>query len=123
MIQGRLCAIALALIGVWLLWNANAYVEASTARGFSRADTFTPEFVIRCVIAGLTFAAGALGIFSLTIGTWLGGLATLAMSLLTYLLVTAADVSLWQDDSLLLFAMMTVWLGMIAARGHVAAGR
>ena len=123
MIQGRLCAIALGLVGAWLLWNANAYVSASTARGFSLADTFTPEFVIRCIIAGLVLMSGLVGLFSLRLGSWLGGLATLAMSMLAYLLISAADVSLWQDDAVLLFTIMALWLGLMAARGHVAANR
>ncbi|MEM6901381.1 MAG: hypothetical protein AAF583_16635 [Pseudomonadota bacterium] len=123
MIQGRLCAIALGLLGAWLAFNANAYVAASTARGFALADTFTPEFVIRCVIAGLVLLSGLMGLFSLRIGSWFAGLATLVMSLLAYLLISAADVSLWQDDALLLFAIMALWMGLIAARGQVAAGR
>lgn len=123
MLQGRLCAIALTLLGAWLLWNANAYVSASTSRGFSLADTFTPEFVLRCVIAGLAFLAGLASLFSLRLGSWLAGLATLVMGLLTALLVSMADISLWQDDAILLFAMMGLWMGIIAARGHIAAQR
>ncbi|MEO0881107.1 MAG: hypothetical protein AAFY34_00120 [Pseudomonadota bacterium] len=123
MIQGRLCAVAFGLLGVWLLWNANAYISASTARGFSTADTFTPEFVARCVIAGFVFLTGLVGLFNLRLGSWIGGLASLVMALLVYLLVSAADVSLWQDDAILLFGISALWMGMIAARGHIAANR
>ncbi|MEM9670217.1 MAG: hypothetical protein AAF950_14945 [Pseudomonadota bacterium] len=123
MVQGKICALALGLIGMWLTWNAGDYIQASTVRGFGTADIFTPEFVARCVIAGLVLLSGLAGLFSLRLGSWLGGLATFVMALLAYLLISAADVSLWADDALLLFAIMAIWMGMIAARGHIAADR
>ena len=122
--QGKLCGIAIGVLGGWLFWQVWSTVSFQmTSLGLSFSEiVFDPVFMMRLLAALSAFVAGIAALTELRGGAWFAGIATFVMGVLTFAMIAmGADKSLWQDEITYLFIMTALFLGIMVARSKVLA--
>lgn len=124
--QGKICGIAIGLLGGWLLWQVWSTVSFQTNElGIAFGDVVSdPVFMMRILASLSAFIAGIAALTELRGGAWFAGIATFVMGILTFAMIAmGADKSLWQDEITYLFIMTALFLGIMVARSRTAALR
>lgn len=120
--QGKICGIAVGLVGGWLLFGAWEAIALGLQQGHELARVFQPGFLIKLLASIAAFVAALTVLAEVRGSTWFAGVASFAMGVLTIaMIVNGVDKSLWQDEIMALFILTALFLGMLAARSQMSA--
>ncbi|MEL6323261.1 MAG: hypothetical protein AAFQ84_03410 [Pseudomonadota bacterium] len=118
--QGKICAIALGVLGGWLALNTG-YALMFAIRNDFPMDQLV-ESAIRMFAAIAALISGISSLKALRVSAWFAGISAFVMAVLTFfMIVLGADKSLWQDEIIYLFMMTALFLGMMVSRSRALA--
>lgn len=122
--QGKVCGIAVGLLGGWLLFGAWQTILIGVQQGLPWMVIFDAAFSMRFLAAMAAFVAGVAALTELKGGAWFAGIATFVMGVLTIgMIVTGTEKTIWRDEIVYLFILTALFLGILVARGQSAAAR
>lgn len=117
--QGKVCGIAIGLLGGWMLFGNWEVVASGFQQGLSLPEIFNMAFSMRLLASLAAFVAGVAALTELRGGDWFAGIASFAMGVLTLgMIAMGQDKALWQDEIIYLFILTTLFLGILVARGQ-----
>lgn len=118
--QARLCGLALAALGGYMLWQSASAVMFQARLGIPAAEALL-DFVVllRIVSAFAAVLAGLAALVGMRLAAWLGGVSVVVLSVLAFAMIgMGADRSLWQDETVHLFLILALTLGIAIAQGR-----
>lgn len=117
--QGKVCGIAVGVLGGWLLFGAWEVVAVGLQAGDPLLEIFDAAFSMRFLAAMAAFVAGVAALTELRGGAWFAGIATFVMGVLTIGMISmGTDKSIWRDEIIYLFILTALFLGILVARGQ-----
>lgn len=117
--QGKLCGIAIGLLGGWLLYGAWETILIGIRTDQPWLVIFDAAFSMRFLAALSAFVAGMAALTELKGGAWMAGISTFMMGVLTVgMISTGVDKTIWQDQVIYLFILTALFLGILVARGQ-----
>lgn len=117
--QGKLCGIAIGLLGGWLLYGAWEAILIGIRTDQPWPVIFDAAFSLRFLAALSAFVAGMAALTELKGGAWMAGISTFMMGVLTVgMISTGVDKTIWQDQVIYLFILTALFLGILVARGQ-----
>lgn len=117
--QGKVCGIAIGLLGGWMLFGNWEIIATGLQQGLSLPEIFNVAFSMRLLASLAAFVAGVAALTELRGGAWFAAIASFAMGVLTLgLIAMGQDKTLWQDEIVYLFILTALFLGILVARGQ-----
>ena len=117
--QGKLCGIAIGLLGGWLLYGAWEVILMGIRADMPWTVIFDAAFGLRFLAAMAAFIAGVAALTELRGGAWFAGIASFIMGTLTIgMIFMGIDKTIWQDQVIYLFILTALSLGILVARGQ-----
>jgi len=121
--QGKICGIAIGLLGGWLLYGAWEVILEGIRKDMPWTVIFDAAFSLRFLAAMAAFVAGVAALTELKGGAWFAGIATFVMGTLTIGMISmGVDKTIWQDQVIYLFILTALFLGILVARGQSYGG-
>jgi len=119
--QGKLCGIAVGLLGGWLLFGAWETILLGIRDDLPWAVIFHAAFSIKFMASFAAFIAGVAALTELRGGAWFAGIATFLMGILVIAMIfTGVEKTIWQSQIIYLFILTALFLGILVARGQNA---
>lgn len=117
--QGKICGIAVGLLGGWLLFGAWEAVLIGIRDNHSWTMIFDAAFTLEFMASLTAFVAGIAALTELKGGAWFAGISTFLMGVLVIAMIfTGVEKTLWQNQIIYLFILTALFLGILVARGQ-----
>lgn len=118
--QARICGVALAALGGYMLWQSASAVMFQARLGIPAAEALLDFVVLLRVVSALAAVlAGVAAFAGLRLAGWLGALSVSVLAVLAFAMIgMGADRSLWQDEIVHLFLILALVVGIALAQGR-----